>query len=397
MELLITELIRKDPRCEAGVFLLGYFGRRQMRIHRGKRTFAGRIRTEMRTDYIIVGSGLAGIALAEELRARGLDFVIFEDESQTSSLVAGGMYNPVVLKRFNPVWKGAEQLGEALPFYERMEQRLGGVYDRKMDILRIFKSVEEQNNWFAACDKPRLSPFLVQQIEENPYESVHAEHLMGRVRGTGRIVVRDLVRDYRLGLEEEGKLLKESFDHQRLELTETGLRYGNLEAGRIVFCEGNGMMRNPYFNHLPLEGTKGELITIHAPGLDLKEVLKSAVFVMPLGDDLYKIGATFNWTDKTNAPTEAGKMELIDKLKKVISCDYEVLEHEAGVRPTTQDRRPLVGIHPEQPRIALMNGLGTRGVMAAPFLARQLVDLLERGIPLDPEIDIERFSSRSPS
>lgn len=373
------------------------FGGPWIRIHPGKRNFAGRIRKEMRTDYIIVGSGLAGIALAEELRARGLDFVVFEDGSQTSSLVAGGMYNPVVLKRFNPVWKGAEQLDEALPFYKRLELRLGGEYDRKIDILRIFKSVEEQNNWFAACDKPRLRPFLVEQIEENPYGSVHADHRMGRVRGTGRIVVRDLVRDYRQSLEEEGKLLKESFEHHRLETRETGLRYGGLEASRIVFCEGNGMMRNPYFNQLPLEGTKGELITIHAPGLDLKEVLKSAVFVMPLGEDLYKIGATFNWTDKTNAPTQAGREELVEKLKKVISCDYEVREHEAGVRPTTQDRRPLVGIHPEEPRIALMNGLGTRGVMAAPFLARQLVDLLERGMPLDPEIDIARFSSRFPS
>ena len=92
------------------------FGGPWMRIHPGKRTFARRNGKKMTTDYIIVGSGLAGIALAEELRARGLDFVVFEDGSQTSSLVAGGMYNPVVLKRFNPVWKGAGQLDEALPF-----------------------------------------------------------------------------------------------------------------------------------------------------------------------------------------------------------------------------------------------------------------------------------------
>ncbi len=351
----------------------------------------------MKTDYIIVGSGLAGIAVAEELRARGLDFVVFEDDSQTSSLVAGGMYNPVVLKRFNAVWKGAEQLEEALPFYKRLEQRFGSEYDVEIDILRIFKSVEEQNNWFAACDKPRLKPFLVQEIEKNPYPSVHADHLMGRVRGTGRIVVRDLVRDYRRSLEEQGLLVRTRFEHAKLEESKTGLRYGEHEAERIVFCEGNGMTRNPYFNGLPLEGTKGELITVKAPGLNLKEVLKSAVFVMPLGEDLYKIGATFNWTDKTNDPTEAGREELVEKLKTVISCDFEILEHEAGVRPTTQDRRPLVGIHPEHPRIALMNGLGTRGVMAAPFLARQLLDLLEKGIPLDPEIDIARFSSRLPS
>jgi len=121
--------------------------------------------------------------------------------------------------------------------------------------------------------------------------------------------------------------------------------------------------------------------------------LKSAVFVMPLGEDLYKVGATFNWTDKTNDPTEGGRAELVEKLRKVISCEFEVRDHEAGVRPTTQDRRPLVGIHPRHPRLALLNGLGTRGVMTAPFVAKQLADLLESGVPLDPEIDIARFSS----
>ena len=347
----------------------------------------------MKTEYIIVGSGLAGISAAEELRSRGLDFVVFEDESQNSSLVAGGMYNPVVLKRFNPVWKGAEQLEIALPFYKRLEERFEKTYDRRIDILRIFKSVEEQNNWFSACDKPRLKPFLVSKIEENRNSWVHAEHMLGRVRKTGRVAVRDLVDDYRARLATEGRLRKESFQHSRLEQFEEGLKYGDLEAGKIVFCEGNGLARNPYFNKLPLEGTKGELITIHAPDLRLQEVLKSAVFVMPLGDDLYKIGATFNWTDKTNLPTEQGRQELVEKLKKVISCDFEIREHEAGVRPTTQDRRPLLGIHPEHPRLAVFNGLGTRGVMSAPFLARQLIDFLEEQAPLDPETDISRFSS----
>jgi glycine/D-amino acid oxidase-like deaminating enzyme len=347
----------------------------------------------MKTDYIIVGCGLAGIAVAEELRSRGKTFVVFEDESQTSSLVAGGMYNPVVLKRFNPVWRGAEQLDVALPFYKRLEDRFEKSYDKRIDILRIFKSIEEQNNWYSACDKPRLKCFLEPEIEKNNNSSVHAEYLLGRVRKTGRVVVRELVNDYRRSLSREGRLRSESFEHLKLEHSAEGLRYGSMEADRIVFCEGNGMAKNPFFKDLPLEGTKGELITIHAPDLKLKEVLKSAVFVMPLGDDLYKIGATFNWTDKTNVPTAQGREELLDKLKKVISCDFEIRDHEAGVRPTTHDRRPLLGIHAEFTRLSVLNGLGTRGVMSAPYLAKQLLDFLEAQASLDSEIDISRFSS----
>ena len=140
-----------------------------------------------------------------------------------------------------------------------------------------------------------------------------------------------------------------------------------------------------------MEGTKGELLTIHAPDLKLEEVVKSAVFVMPLGDDLYKIGATFNWTDKTNQPTEEGRKELLDKLSMVIHCDFEVRDQEAGVRPTTPDRRPLLGRHPTHAQLAIFNGLGTRGVMSSPLLAKELLEYLENGLELDKEVDISRF------
>ncbi len=208
-----------------------------------------------------------------------------------------------------------------------------------------------------------------------------------------------MVSDYRDYLENQGRLIRKSFHYEDLELRDVendervseSLIYRKHQAERVVFCEGNGVSENPFFNWLPLEGTKGELITIHAPGLKLNEVIKSAVFVMPLGDDLYKIGATFNWSDKTNLPTEAGREELLEKLKSVISCDFEVTDHEAGVRPTTPDRRPLLGKHPHYPQLAIFNGLGTRGVMSSPLLAEQLVEHLENGVELDQEVDISRF------
>lgn len=351
----------------------------------------------MKIDYIIVGLGLAGIAMVEELRKRNRSFLVFEDESQTSSLVAGGMYNPVVLKRFNPVWKGTDQLTAALPHYKRLEDKFKAAYDSQIDILRIFKSVEEQNNWYTACDKPRLKPYLEPVIEDNQYPEVKAEFRLGRVKGTGRVKVKELVNDYRHYLESEGQLIRNSFAYDDLEILKDELKYKDYRAGRVVFCEGNGLTNNPFFNWLPLEGTKGELITILAPELELNEVIKSAVFVMPLGNDLYKIGATFNWSDKTNIPTDQGREELLEKLKTVISCDFEVKDHEAGVRPTTPDRRPLLGKHPKHSQLAVFNGLGTRGVMSSPLLALQLTEHLEREVELDPEVDINRFSRLLPA
>ena len=112
---------------------------------------------------------------------------------------------------------------------------------------------------------------------------------------------------------------------------------------------------------------------------------------MPLGNHYYKVGATFNWKDKTLALTKAGKEELIDKLKKVIKVPYTIVKQYAGIRPTVKDRRPMVGVHPKKPELVVLNGLGTRGVMIAPTMAKNLFNHLEKGELLDTEIDIKRF------
>ena len=94
----------------------------------------------MKVDYIIVGLGLAGLAFCEELLAANKTFIVFEDNSQTSSLVAGGVYNPVILKRYSPVWNAKEQLNVALPFYEALEKKMNIKFDEKFVIKKSFKS-----------------------------------------------------------------------------------------------------------------------------------------------------------------------------------------------------------------------------------------------------------------
>ncbi len=64
------------------------------------------------------------------------------------------------------------------------------------------------------------------------------------------------------------------------------------------------------------------------------------------------------------------------------------------MRPTVRDRRPLVGTHPIHKQIHVLNGLGTRGVMLGPAMAKALYDAVENQIPLPKEIDIQRFTNK---
>ncbi|WP_075341571.1 NAD(P)/FAD-dependent oxidoreductase [Tenacibaculum agarivorans] len=347
----------------------------------------------MKVDYIVVGLGLAGLAFVEQLIEHNKSFVVFEDNSQNSSSVASGTYNPVILKRFTPVWNGHEQLEFAMPFYDKIGESLGKDFDTKFTAKKVFNSIGDQNNWYAALDKPNLSKYMKSEISKGKIKGIIGDFGFGELKGTGRIDTKDLISEYRQFLIKTNRLISESFTYDALELTESKLAYKNIKASKIVFCEGFGLKKNPFFTELPLNGTKGEIITIHAPELNIDFLVKSAVFVLPLGNDTYKVGATFNWTDKTLSPTEEGKLELIDKLKKTITVPFTIIDHTAGIRPTVKDRRPLVGIHPKHNELAVLNGLGTRGVMIAPTVAQNLFNHLEKGEKLDPEIDINRFNN----
>jgi glycine/D-amino acid oxidase-like deaminating enzyme len=342
-------------------------------------------------DYIIVGNGLAGIAFCEQLRKHKKDFIVFDNQSQHSSSVAAGLYNPVVLKRFTMTWNAKSLLEIAIPKYKELEALLNVKLDYKLPVYRKFTSIEEQNDWFTASDRPVLCDFLSTTLINNQNASIHAEYGFGEVLHSGRINTSQLITSYRDFLNQEERLYKEEFHHNQIENQGETIRYKNIISKYIVFAEGFGIKNNPFFKTLPLNGTKGEMLTIKAPELKMDFILKSSVFVVPLENDMYWIGATYERDDKTHVTTPKGKDELIKKLKTIISCDFEVVEQVAGIRPTTKDRRPLVGSHPEYKNVFVLNGLGTRGVMMSPFVAEQLFNHIEQGRSLNKEIDISRI------
>lgn len=345
-------------------------------------------------DYLIVGAGLAGISFSEVALKNNKTIFVLDNNSQNSSKIAGGLYNPVILKRFSEVWQAQAQLVLMNEFYDSLKQKINVDFDFKKPILRKFFSIEEQNNWFAASDKAALSPFLSTDLIYKKYKGIDAPFGYGEVLQTGYVDTALLLKTYKDFLISNNLFREESFDYNELRIENDTIIYKDIEAKHILFAEGFGVHSNPYFNTLPLDGTKGELFIIKAPDLDLDVIVNTSVFILPIGNDLYKVGATYNWKDKTDLPTEEGKTELVARIKEILSCDFEIVSHFAGVRPTVKDRRPLIGTHPKHPLVHILNGLGTRGVMLGPAMAKVLYDSIEHQIPLDKEINIERFLSK---
>lgn len=343
-------------------------------------------------DYLIIGSGLAGIAFAETALQHHKSVLVLDNDSQHSSSVAAGLYNPVILKRFSKLQDAAEQLQALRMFYQKIEPQINAKVYFPKPVLRKFFSVEEQNNWFAASDKPGLSDFLSTELVHKQFPGIDAPFGFGEVLQTGYVDTARFIEIYREYLKDQERFLSAEFHYDQLQIKDGFVQYGEIQARHLVFAEGFGIQSNPYFNHLPLAGTKGELLIVRAPNLQLDVIVKGNVFVLPLGNGLFKIGATYNWEDKTENPTESGRAELIEKANEILNCDYEIVSHQAGIRPTVKDRKPLLGTHPLYQNLHVFNGLGTRGVMLAPYMAQILFENIESGKEIPRALNITRFA-----
>ena len=348
-----------------------------------------------KVDYIVVGLGLAGIAFCEQLKSHDKSFVVIDNARLGASRVSGGMINPVVLKRYTLAWRAEEQMDLMPGYYGGLSKKLKTEIFKHIPVLRAFASIEDQNNWCSASGNKNLERFMEGEIIKNPEMNVAAPYHFGKVRETAWVNVPLLLDSYKDYLQNSGQFMLEQFEHDRISFQDDDVSYKNIRARHIVFAEGYGIKNNRFFKNVPLVGNKGEYIIIKAEDLKFDEAIKSHFFIIPLGNSLYKVGATFNWKDKNTDPSEDARREILEKLKKTITCPFQVVGQEAGVRPTTGDRRPLLGKHPHYPQLVLFNGLGTRGILMSPYLAQLLYHHLEKDIKLPHEVDISRFSKKS--
>jgi hypothetical protein len=110
---------------------------------------------------IILGQGLAGTVLAFRLLERGEEVRIIDDQwKSSSSMVAAGLWNPIVFRRINKSWKADECIAELDLFYPSLEDKLKAKFYRSVPIWRIHGSKQEQDLWDEKKDLPGFRPYL---------------------------------------------------------------------------------------------------------------------------------------------------------------------------------------------------------------------------------------------
>lgn len=338
----------------------------------------------MKKENVIIGWGLAGAVMGWQLYFKGEKFEVYDAEKADSTRAAAGLINPIVFKRQNLSWRANDLLPYADNFYTAIEERLGVNIISRKNIYRVFSSVEEENNWSVKQGDERYKNYLKTPAHADLPSNQHVDYPygIGEVDTIGYLDTNQFLDCSRQFFERKGYKFNKC-------VFQTDQVVSNQQTN-FLFCEGVGLFQNPLFNYLPLKGTHGEVLIIKTTAYTFKDVLNKNMYLLPIAENKYKIGATYNWDLKQPVITNEARQELVERLTSFTDFEYEVVEQKAGVRPTVVDRKPLVGVHPIAKNAFVFNGLGTKGVMLAPFFSNQLLDFIFKGRAIDAEVDIDR-------
>ncbi|MCL4282694.1 MAG: FAD-binding oxidoreductase [Flavobacteriales bacterium] len=340
----------------------------------------------MRYDLLILGRGIAGAVLAESARQRGLSVHLFDRKQPGSAtLAAGGAVNPVVLRRGSLCWGAEFLMPSARSFFTAWDRRTGLSCWHDDVLVQLFADAKQADQWKQAMARPGMAAFLARrpepEIDHGPFRAPYGH---GTVTDAGWLDLPRLLDAQREELLREEAITECVVAEDEVQAGLHGASVAGIQGRWLVRCTG------PFSDHPGLVPVKGESLTVRIPGLKLSRIVHGGTGLLAVGNDLFRVGSTFKWTDVWEGPTAQARDWMLDRLSEMLDAPVEVVEHHAGVRPAARDRKPILG--KTGPSTAVMNGLGARGVMQAPWCAKHLLDHLLDGKPLDPAVDAARYA-----
>lgn len=337
--------------------------------------------------FLIVGAGLSGLSVAVQLINRGKEVTIIDNQINHCSRIAAGMINPLVFRRMTKSWRLDEFMPYLIDFYRELETEVNKSFFHSIQIRRLFSNEHERELWLKKEDYEEFKPYMNTVTRDDiKYDKALNPFGSGRVKSSYYVDTPVFLDSVRSWVEKKGRVIYEQFDYSSL----ADSKYHDAIYDAVIFCEGHLAKDNPWFKDVSLDQTKGELLTIRSTYIPEDESVNRKCFILPIGNNLFKVGSTHDWNDPTTHITERGRQEILQKLSYITDQSVEVIDQFAGVRPTVVDRRPLIGVHPIKSNYFIFNGLGTKGYMLAPLLSKEFVDYLLEGTPLDKEVNVSR-------
>ena len=338
---------------------------------------------------------MAGSCLALQLIGQGKRILVFDEPNNNrASAVAAGLFNPITGKHLKQSWLAEKIFPNLFQFYQGAEDLLKQKFFYPLPVYRPFISIQEQNEWMAQGEENGLKKF-VSKINLSSTFSGQVNDPFGGVitKSSGFVETLPFMGAVRNFLNTREAYRQTHFDFEKLNIHAEKILYEDTAATKIIFCDGIGTKTNPFFNWVPLRPLKGETLTISLTK-EPEVIFNRGVYIVPTpGNKRFMVGATYNPNDTTPETTATAGKELEEKLRDLIKIPFAIDHQNWGIRPTSPDRKPILGPHPEHKNLIIFNGLGTKGVSLAPYFSGLLAAWFEGHEEIPPEVNIARFKS----
>ena len=347
----------------------------------------------MNYEFLIVGQGITGSIVALQLKKSLKKFKLIEGGNpNTSSKVAAGIIHPISLKRCNLSWRGKAFYEFSDAFFREINTESSIELYKSYKLLRIFASFEEQNNWIGKTNNEIYKNIL--SLSNKEIDNIQNMFGNGVVELCSRLSVNEFLDFVCSSLLKSNILNKDLFKAVNLKLKNNGFHYKGDIYSKVIMCDGVNALKNPMFNYLPIIPNKGELLKVSSNLLP-SQIINCGVFSLPETKNIFTIGSTYSDEDQKNNVTIDAKEYLMKKLNKIIEIDgINIIDQKFGFRPTSLDRKPLIGEHPIIKNLYTVNGMGSKAILMAPLLVRELLNYIYKKEPLDPMVNINRFANK---
>lgn len=329
----------------------------------------------MRAPLLIVGQGLAGTVLGHACERAGIEFEIVDaGHVGAASRVGAGIINPITGQRIvkSP---GIDALrAPALRIYRDLESVLGAALVREMRVRRVFRDEAERRVFAEKAARGELAPYAK---ADGGGSDAGGFWIEGAVRiDTAALIAAARARWVRAGILRE----------ERVVLAEALVRYET-----VIACTGAD--EAGAWGGVRCVRASGHILRIAVAGLAPDVILNGGHWVLPTEPGEARVGATYVRDGAGDAAEALAELER-SAAALLRSARFSVLAQESGRRVTTADRLPITGRDPAERRLGILNGLGSKGTLLAPWLAEQWVRHLKDGTPFEPGVAVGRFAGR---
>jgi glycine/D-amino acid oxidase-like deaminating enzyme len=312
----------------------------------------------------------------------------------TGSRASSGILNPVMGRKRLPVPDLLHLLPAAIETYRKIEQLLGIPLLHSIVLTDVHVTQEEAEFFRERAEA--LPEYLAVPSDDGErwHRYFQVPFGTGETEGAWLLDVSSFLQGWNSYLKEKQAIISARWEADTYNINEDGVVWNDIHAKKLIYCSGSGAFSDPLFKSLPLSSNKGEALIIDIEtDLPRDRVYKRGMglTLAPWKERLWWAGASSEWQYESVLPTASYRQYMESQLKSWLREPFTILDHISGERPTSLDRRPIVGLHPQRQNVGVLNGMGTKGVLQAPYYATQLANHLAYGKPLDNSTDLVRY------